>query len=167
MCFPRNGFLRLLKLEDCLISSHLRVKSSFTHSYCIADDCLRVVKHLHDWLSMTGQQRNSWCNVLCEGRRTNLVLCLELLIVPWETQKCCRSTHRLLLLCFSSDTTLPPPTVDIIGGNTFVLEFKYPSLQKHYHASADADPNRRSVTMLQSFVVWELGIVNVACLIIL
>jgi hypothetical protein len=87
----------LLKLEGRLSSSHLRVKSSFTHSYCITDDCPRVVESLHDWLSMTGQQRNSWCNVLCEGRRTKVVLCLELLIVPWEMQKCCRSTHRLLL----------------------------------------------------------------------
>ena len=80
------------------------------------------------WLSMTGQQRNSWCNVLCEGRRTNVVLRLGLLIVPWEMQKCCRSTHRLLLLCFISHKILPP-AVDIICRNTFVLEFKYPSLQ--------------------------------------
>lgn len=80
--FPEMRLLRLLKLEGRLSSSHLRVKSSFTHSYCIADDCPRVVKHLHDWLSMTGQQRNSWCNVLCEGRRTKVVLWLEILIVP-------------------------------------------------------------------------------------
>jgi hypothetical protein len=166
MCFPRNVLLRLLKLEGRLISSHLRVKSSFAHSYCIADDCPRVVKRLHDWLSMTGKQRNSWCNVLCEGRRKKVVLCLELLIVRWGMQKCCRSTHRLRLLCFSSDKPLPP-TVEIICRNTSVLEFKHPSLQKHYHASADTISKSRSAAMLQIFVVWELGIVNVACLLIL
>jgi len=104
--FPEMLLFRLLKLEGRLSTSHLRMKSSFTHSYCIADDCLRVVKRLHDWLSTTGRQRNSWCNVLCEGRRTKVVLCLELLIVPWDMQKCFRSTHRLLLLCFISDKLL-------------------------------------------------------------
>lgn len=50
-------------------------------------------------------------------------------------------------LCFSSDKSLPP-TDEIICRNTFALEFKYPSLQKHYDASADAITKRRSATML-------------------
>jgi hypothetical protein len=146
--FPEMLLNRLMKLEGHLYPSHLGVDCSFAHAHCIADGCPRVVERLHDYLTMTGQKRTSWCNVLSEGRRTKLLLHLEPLIVPWEMQKCCRSTHRLLLLCFSSDKPLPP-AVEIICRNTFEWEFKIPSLQKHYDVSADAITKRRPAAMLQ------------------